>query len=95
MPDPFRCYVRRIDFEQKADFLESRIYAHVFLKPEDGRQEVDVYTDNPRYEAAFLTAFSSGQGTQPPSVCYIEVQYEIINKTNKVVRVTLDKEFNA
>jgi len=95
MADPFRCYVRRIDFEPKTDFLESRIYAHVFLTSQDG-QKIDVYTDNPRFEAAFLTAFSSGQGTQRPNqVCYIDVEYEVVNKTNKVVRVILDREFNA
>ena len=92
MADPFKCYVRRIDFEPKMEFLESRIYAHVFLKSQDGQTEVDVYTDNPRFEAAFLTAFSSAQADGPPNR-YIEVYYELVDKTNKVVRVTLDKDF--
>ena len=94
MPDPFQCYVRRIDFEPKQDFLGVRIYAHVFLKSQDGQTEVDVYTDDPRFEAAFLTAFSA-QADQSPNRRYIEVYYEAIDKTNKVVRITLDKEFTA
>jgi hypothetical protein len=94
MPDPFECYVRRIDFEPKQDFLESRIYAHVFLKSRDGQTEVDVYTDNPRFEAAFLTAFSA-QVDRPNQPRYIEVYYETIEKTNKVVRITLDKDFTT
>jgi hypothetical protein len=76
------------------DFLESRIYAHVFLKSQDGQTEVDVYTDNPRFEAAFLTAFSA-QVEQSSNPRYIEVYYEVIEKTNKVVRITLDKDFTV
>jgi hypothetical protein len=94
MADPFTCYIRRIDFEPKEDFLESRIYAHVFLKSLDEQTEVDVYTDNPRFEAAFLTAFSA-QLDQSPTPRYIEVYYEVIEKTNKVVRITLDKDFTT
>ena len=94
MADPFMCYVRRIDFEPKMDFLESRIYAHVFLISQDGQTEIDVYTDNPRFEAAFLTAFSA-QVEQSPNPRYIEVYYEVIEKTNKVVRITLDKDFTV
>jgi hypothetical protein len=93
MADPFKCYVRRIDFEPKIDFLESRIYAHVFLKAQDGQTEVDVYTDNPRFEAAFLTAFSAQIDKSPNHSRYIEVYYEVIEKTNKVVRITLDTDF--
>jgi len=93
MADPFKCYVRRIDFEPKIDFLESRIYAHVFLKAQDGQTEVDVYTDNPRFEAAFLTAFSAQIDESPNHPRYIEVYYEVIEKTNKVVRITLDTDF--
>lgn len=80
--------VRRIDFEPKQELLESRIYAHVFLKLRDGQTEVDVYTDNPRFEAAFLTAYSSQPGPR-----YIEVYYEEVDKQKKVVRVTLDEAF--
>jgi hypothetical protein len=75
------------------DFLESRIYTHVFLKSQDGQTEVDVYTDNPRFEAAFLTAFSAQVNQSPNNRRYIEVYYEVIEKTNKVVRITLDKDF--
>ena len=96
MADRVQGYVRRIDFEPKKDFLESHIYAHVFLKPLDGKAEVDVYTDNLRFEAAFLSAFSSEQVDQPPNQPrYIEVYYEVIDKTNKVVQVILDKEFTV
>ena len=94
MADSFQGYVRRIDFESKTDYLESRTYAHVFLKSPDGQDQVDVYTDNPRFEAAFLTAFSS-RLAQPNPTRYLEVQYETVNKTNKVVRVILDEEFTA
>ena len=93
MADPFKCYVRRIDFEPKSEFLDSHIYAHVFLKSLDGQTDIDVYTDNPRFEAAFLTAFSSNQ--QPNPTRYIEVYYEVVDKTNKVIRVTLDGDFLA
>jgi hypothetical protein len=71
------------------EYLESKTYAHVFLK--DEMKEIDVYTDNPRFEAALLTAFSS----DPNEKRYIEVQYEVVDKTNKVVRVILDREFTA
>lgn len=96
MADKFEGYVRRIDFEPKAEYLESRIYAHVFLKSQDGQTEVDVYTDNPRFEAALLAAFSSAQANQPPNQPrYIEVHYEYaeVSKEKKVVRVTLDETF--
>ncbi|HXQ71693.1 MAG TPA: hypothetical protein VN844_14460 [Pyrinomonadaceae bacterium] len=94
MSDSFQGYVRRIDFEPKKDLLEYRIYAHVFVKSLDGQNEIDVYTDNPRFEAAFLTAFSSAQ-TDPNTTRYIEVQYETVDKTNRVVRVILDQEFTS
>jgi hypothetical protein len=54
--------IRRIDFEPKKDFLEFRTYAHIFIQVAGGPgpgQDVDVYTDTPRFEAAFLTAFAS------------------------------------
>ena len=90
----FEGYIRRIDFEPKKEYLEYRIYAHVFLKSQDGQTEIDVYTDNPRFEAAFLTAFSLSQTNQPPNQRrYIEVHYELVDKTNKVVRVTMDEAF--
>ena len=90
MADKFEGYVRRIDFEPKMEYLESRIYAHVFLKSQDGQTQVDVYTDNPRLEAAFLTAYSLALANQPR---YIEVYYEDVGKEKKVVRVTLDEAF--
>ena len=93
MAEIFKGYVRRIDFEPKQDYLESHIYAHVFLKSLDGEGKVDVYTDNPRFEAAFLTAFSLVQVTRPPKrVGYIEVHYEEVGQEKKVVRVALDEE---
>jgi hypothetical protein len=85
--------VRRIDFEPKMEYLESRIYAHVFLTTEDGTQ-IDVYTDNPRFEAAFLTAYAVAQAAQPPNPRrYIEVRYEVVDTAKKVVQVTLDEDF--
>ena len=96
MANMFAGYVRRIDFEPKKDYLEYRTYAHVFLKSLDGTTEVDVYTENPRFEAAFLTAFSVQAIIQPPPAKrYIEVHYEVVDqtKTNKVVRVTMDEGF--
>jgi hypothetical protein len=94
MADTFEGYVRRIDFEPKAEYLGPRIYAHVFLKSQDGQNQIDVYTDDPRFEAAFLTAFSSRQASQPPNQPrHIEVHYEKVGKEKKVVRVTLDEEF--
>ena len=90
MAEIFQGYVRRIDFEPKLDFLEVHIYAHVFLRSQDGKTKVDVYTDNPRFETAFLTAYSSAQANQPR---YIEVHYEDVNNQKNVVRVILDEEF--
>lgn len=94
MADPVKCYVRRIDFEPKADYLDSETYAHVFLKLEDGT-EINVYTKNPRFEAAFLTAFSMGSARDPNAVQYIEVKFETVNKENKVTQVILDREFQG
>lgn len=94
MEKMFAGYVRRIDFEPKMEFLEYRIYAHVFLKSQDGQTQVDVYTDNPRLEAAFLTAFPSAQANSPTTrPRYIEVYYEVVDQAKKVVRVTLDETF--
>lgn len=91
MAEIFKGYVRRIDFEPKLDYLEFHIYAHVFLKSLDGQEKVDVYTDNPRFEAAFLTAYSLGQGSPPPNPQrFIEVYYEDVKGANKVIRVALD-----
>lgn len=90
MADTFTGYVRRIDFEPKLEVLEYRIFAHVFLKSQDGETKIDVYTDNPRFEAAFLTAFSSAQARRPYPV---EVHYEDVDKNKKVVRVILDEDF--
>ena len=95
MTEPFRCYVRRIDFEPKSEFLESQIYAHVFLKSPDDKTDVDVYTNNPRFEAAFLTSFWATADLSTDPRRYIDVYYEVVNKTNEVVRVTLDKDFTA
>jgi hypothetical protein len=94
MANPFKGYVRRIDFEPKREFLEDHVYAHVFLQSQDGQSEVDVYTDNPRFEAALLAAYSSALANQPPNQSgYIEVSYEVVGKEKKVIRVTLDKAF--
>ncbi len=95
MANMFAGYVRRIDFEPKQEYLEYRIYAHVFLRSQDGQTQIDVYTDNPRFEAAFLTAYSSAQANQPTDKPrYIEVHYEDVKPSGKkVVRVTLDEAF--
>jgi hypothetical protein len=82
-------FVRRIDFEPKGDFLGFRTYAHVFLRNERD-EEVDVYTDDPRLEAALLAAYDPF-APQPPKV---EVHYEEIENVKKIVRVILDREFN-
>ena len=83
-------YVRRIDFEPKKDFLGYRTYAHVFLvdKP-GGAKQVDVYTDNPRFEAALLAIYEP-TAPEPPLV---EVHWEDIDGVNKITRVIVDRDF--
>lgn len=83
----FSGYVRRIDFEPKMEYLDFRIYAHIFLRSQDSQTQVDVYTDNPRFEAAFLAAFSSNIQR------YVEVHYEKVGQERKVVRVVMDETF--
>jgi hypothetical protein len=88
----FTGFVRRIDLEPKQDFLGARTYAHVFLRngpsPED---EIDVYTDDPRFEAVLLAAYtrSATRATQ------VEVHYEESEPqgVKKITRVILDMEF--
>src|SRR4051812_34490803 len=84
-------YVRRIDFEPKNDFLGSHTYAHVFLEDKlGGAEKVDVYTDDPRFEAALLAIYEPF-ALNPPK---IEVHWEDVNGVKKVVRVILDREFS-
>jgi hypothetical protein len=93
MATEFVGFVRRIDFEPKKDFLGVHTYAHIFSKPSTATgSEVDVYTDNPRFEAAFLTAYSPKGG--PTIRPLIEVHYEEDKATTvrMVVRVILDIE---
>jgi len=83
--------VRRIDFEPKSDFLQSRIYAHVFLTVKDTDAEIDMYTEDPMLEAAFLTAWRPLPS--PDCVIFppvIEVHYEERGEIRKAVRVVLD-----
>lgn len=85
-------FVRRIDFEPKKDFLGDRSYAHVFLEDKPGgSQKVDVYTDNPRFEAALLAIYEPVAPTAPK----VEVHWEDVDGVKKVVRVILDREFAA
>ena len=91
MPDTMILgFVRRIDFEPKKDFLGFRTYAHVFLEGTPGTEKsADVYTDDPRFEAALLASFDP-VSPEPPKV---EVHWEDVDGTKKVVRVILDREF--
>jgi hypothetical protein len=88
----FTGFVRRIDFEPKKDYLGSNIYAHVFLEDYVGvtPNEVDVYTDDPRFEAALLTAYDPFANVRPK----VEVYYEDVHGEKKVVRVVLDRTFS-
>ena len=91
MAETFKGYVKKIDFEPKLELLEYHIYAHVFLELLDGSKK-DVYTDNPRFEAAFLTAYSLAN--HPPNRHeYIAVDYEDVKGERKVVRVTLNPDY--
>lgn len=90
----FLGFVRRIDFEPKKDFLGFRTYAHVFLEEEDdgnpaGTKPVDVYTDDPRFEAALLAIYEP-TAPKPPKV---EVHWEDVDGVKKIVRVIVDREF--
>jgi len=89
--DTFVGHVRRIDLESKSDYLDSHIYAHVFLTSEDGKENIDVYTDNPRFEAAFLKALSLDLAPIPP---YVEVTFAVLKETGtkKVVRVAMERK---
>jgi hypothetical protein len=84
--------IRRIDFEPKKDFLSVRTYAHVFLEEKAGplEEEVDVYTDDPRFEAALLAVYEPS-APKPPRV---EVHWEDLDGVKRVVRVILDREFS-
>jgi len=82
MAQMYNGFVRRIDFEPKKEFLDDHVYAHVFLQEPDGEENVDVYTDDPRFEAAFLAAFSP---RGEPLV--IEVHYEELDPEGAVIRV--------
>ena len=83
MNSAFSC----LDLVAKKDFLGFRTYAHVFLTSQKG-DEVDVYTDDQRFEAAFLAAYAPAS-SKPP---LIRVEYEEVNKVkvNKVRRVRLE-----
>ena len=94
MAEKFLGFVRRIDFEPKKDFLAFRTYAHVFLEEEDdggsgGTKQVDVYTDDPRFEAALLAIYEP-TAPKPPKV---EVHWEDVDGVKKIVRVIVDREF--
>ncbi|MCI0683811.1 MAG: hypothetical protein L0Y71_17030 [Gemmataceae bacterium] len=91
MADEFVGIVRRIDFEPRQDHLGYRTYAHVFLEDEPGGRagKVDVYTDDPRFEAALLTALDPS-ANRPPKV---EVHYEDVKGVKKAVRVALDRKY--
>jgi hypothetical protein len=82
-------FVRRIDFEPKKDFLGYRTYAHVFLDDKPGEANVDVYTDDPRFEAALLAIFVP-TAPVPPKV---EVHWQEVDGVKKVTRVIVDREF--
>jgi hypothetical protein len=90
MKDPFKGEIRRIDFEPKQEFLGTRIYAHVFIT--NGGDEIDVYTDDARLEAAFLAAYAPSAGL-PPRI--VEVYYEAVGNAKRVLRVTLDRTFRS
>ena len=89
--DTFVGHVRRIDLESKSDYLGPHIYAHVFLISDDGKENVDVYTDDPRFEAAMLKAFSLDTTARPP---YVEVTFAVLKETGtkKVVRVAMERK---
>lgn len=81
-------YIRRIDLEPKEAYLGPRTYAHVFLINGAGDQ-VDVYTEDPRFEAALLAVFEPSD-PEPPKV---EVHYEEVGSARKVTRVIVDRDF--
>jgi len=86
------CYIRRIDFEPKSDFLGFRTFAHVFLEDTLGGEPVDVYTDDPRFEAALLANYDPSSPTPPR----LEVHWEEVKAgvgPKKVVQVIMDREF--
>jgi hypothetical protein len=88
----FTGIIRRIDFEPKYyDFLQFRTWAHVFLEDRPGGAEsVDVYTDDPRFEAALLAMFEPS-AAEPPK---LEVRWEEHESGVKtIVRVIMDREF--
>jgi hypothetical protein len=83
--------IRRIDFEPKYyDFVNYRIYAHVFLEDPDAGEanQVDLYTDDPRLEAALLAAFEPLAEKAPKVEVHWEETYA---GTKKIVRVALDR----
>jgi hypothetical protein len=84
--------VRRIDLEPKKSFLGNRVYAHVFLTPRGAPDpEVDLYTDDPSFVAAFLIAWRPAPS--PDCVVFpppIEVGYEEVDGIRRATRVALD-----
>lgn len=56
----------------------------------DDRDELDVWTDNPRLEAALLTAFFLGKPFQRRIV---EIHYEEVGMEKRVIRVDMNLEF--
>ena len=89
MSETFRGYVLKIEAAPQEDFIGFlHTYAHVFLK--SGNQKVDVYTDEPRFEAAFLAAYKPLANSPP----LIEVVYEKVtkDKVKKVERVVLCRD---
>lgn len=84
-------FIRRIDFEPKKDFLGFRTYAHVFLEEDEPvePQKVDVYTDDPRFEAALLAIYEPVSPEKPK----VDVHWEDVDGVKKVVQVILDREF--
>ncbi|HEY0151393.1 MAG TPA: hypothetical protein VGB92_05305 [Longimicrobium sp.] len=87
----FTGYVRRVDFERKKDFLDFRVYAHVFFaQSAPGEEGLDVYTDDPTFIGAFLSAYARSAST--PSA--VEVHYDDDENVRTVVRVVLDVDFS-
>lgn len=83
-------FIRRIDFEPKKEFLGYRTYAHVFLEDKPGgAQKVDVYTDDPRFEAVLLAIYEP-TALEPPKV---EVHWEDLDNRKKITQVVLDRDF--
>jgi hypothetical protein len=85
----FEGFVRRIDYEPKNDYLGYRTYAHVFVQDRQG-DEVDVYTEDPRLEAALLASYEASAPAPP----IIRIEYEELDDAKKLVRVIMDREFS-